>query len=93
MDDFVNAQRFVDPIAFLSPPWRELFQTDEERRHGFDAAVAEYEALGPAYRRHGYEVVVLPRASVAERVSFVLATLASDRRDSGASRSGVASSS
>jgi predicted ATPase len=29
--------------VFLTPPWPEIYQTDAERRHGMDAAIAEYE--------------------------------------------------
>jgi predicted ATPase len=28
--------------VFLAPPWSEIYVTDTERRHSFDAAVAEY---------------------------------------------------
>lgn len=31
--------------VFLTPPWPEIFVTDDDRRHGFDDAVAEYERL------------------------------------------------
>jgi len=60
------------PLAFLSAPWEALFETDAERRHTYADSVAEYEVLVPTYRRHGYEVVTLPQASVDERVAFVL---------------------
>lgn len=68
---------YASPV-FMSPPWRELFETDVERRHTFAEALAEYQALVPFYRRWGYEVVVLPRRSVNERVSFVLDALSPD---------------
>jgi predicted ATPase len=55
----------------MSPPWEALFQSDSERRHGFDEAVAEYEVLVPTYRRDGYEPIFLPEASVTERMAFV----------------------
>ena len=28
--------------VFLAPPWPEIYQTDPERRHGLDVALAEY---------------------------------------------------
>jgi predicted ATPase len=61
--------------VFLVPPWPELFAGDAERQHGFEAAVAEYGALCESYPRHGYDVVVVPRAGVAERADFVAAAL------------------
>jgi predicted ATPase len=62
--------------VFLTPPWPEIYGTDPERRHGLDAAMAEYERLLEAYPALGYEVVVLPKVSVVERAGFVLDTLA-----------------
>lgn len=70
----LQSRRYA-PRVFVSAPWEALFQTDEERRHSFDDAVAEYDGLVPTYRRHGYELVFLPQASVAERVAFVLASV------------------
>ena len=65
------ATRRYAPFVFISAPWQELFHPDAERRHGFDEAVAEYEALVPAYEALGYEIVFIPRAILAERVAFV----------------------
>jgi predicted ATPase len=64
------------PRAFMVPPWRELFAADPERRHGFEAAVAEYEALMLAYPAHGYATVVVPKAGVRARADFLEAALA-----------------
>ena len=75
----LRAKRYA-PLAFISPPWKDLFRTDAERQHTFGEAVAEYEALVPAYRRYGHEIVFIPQAPVAERVSFVLSTLSSRDR-------------
>lgn len=57
--------------VFLTPPWPEIYVTDPERQHGFEEAVAEYERLERAYPALGYEVVVLPKIGVSERVDFV----------------------
>ena len=61
--------------VFMTPPWAELFRADAERTHSYEASVAEYETLGPAYERLGHEVVVLPKVSVKERVDFILKEL------------------
>ncbi|OWJ68475.1 AAA family ATPase [Inquilinus limosus] len=62
--------------VFLTPPWPEIYGTDPERRHGLDAAMEEYERLLRDYPALGYEVVILPKTSVARRADFVLRTLA-----------------
>jgi predicted ATPase len=62
--------------VFLTPPWPEIYVIDPERRHGFDSALAEYARLLEAYSSLGYEVTVLPKVVVPERVQFVLEALA-----------------
>jgi predicted ATPase len=61
--------------ALLAPPWPELFGQDAERRHGWDAAVAEYDRLVRDLPRYGYAPRLLPRAPVAERADWVEAWL------------------
>src|ERR1700733_10375594 len=53
--------------VFLTPPWPEIYQTDSERRHDLDHAIAEYARLLDAYPSLGYEVFILPKVSVQER--------------------------
>lgn len=60
---------------FLTPPWPEIYSMEQERRHGFGAAVAEYSRLTEVYPSLGYEVFVLPKVGVEERADFVLTTL------------------
>lgn len=58
--------------VFLAPPWPEIYVQDAERRHGLDWAISEYCRLLEVYPSLGYEVSILPKASVAQRVDFVL---------------------
>jgi len=61
--------------VFLAPPWREIFSTDAERRHGIEAAQAEYTRLCIDYPALGYDLIILPKAIVTERADFVLDVL------------------
>ncbi|CAL8979426.1 hypothetical protein RHODGE_RHODGE_00982 [Rhodoplanes serenus] len=61
--------------VFVAPPWPEIYTRDAERRQDFDEAVRTCEAMTITYRRLGYTPIALPRASVAERLRFVLDTL------------------
>ncbi|MCJ2186519.1 AAA family ATPase [Novosphingobium beihaiensis] len=63
---------------FMAPPWPEIYETDDDRQHGLKEAIAEYERLLSAYDHLGYDICLLPKASVAERADFVLDTLARD---------------
>jgi predicted ATPase len=71
LTDLAPRYRYSSPV-FLAPPWPELFVSDAERRHDFASAVAEYDRLAAAYPALGYDVVTLPKVSVAERVVFIL---------------------
>lgn len=59
-------------IAFVAPPWPEIYRTDNERRATFEEATRIYEADVAAYWDHGYDLVELPRSDVVTRVDFVL---------------------
>src|SRR3546814_8198114 len=61
--------------ACSSPPWREIFAADAERKQDFAEAQATYQAMVAVYSGLGYELVTLPLASVAERVRFVRAAI------------------
>ncbi len=62
--------------VFLAPPWPEIYKNDGERRHGLDAAMAEYSRLRESYSLLGYEVLILPKVGVAERADIVLDVIA-----------------
>jgi len=62
----------VNASIFVAPPWEAIYRNDVERKQDFAEAVATYEAVVAGYREAGYDLVELPRASVSERVAFVL---------------------
>jgi len=66
-----------DTTVFSVPPWRDIFVNDAERRHSFDAAVEEYEALLVSYPAKGYTVLNIPKLPVDERASWVLSKVGS----------------
>ena len=57
---------------FLAPPWREIFHPDVERKQDFSEAERTYQALVATYNELSYELIELPRASVDERLRFIL---------------------
>ncbi|MCZ6643915.1 MAG: AAA family ATPase [Gammaproteobacteria bacterium] len=65
----VKRYRYAKRV-FFAPPWEALFVNDEERRHSFAAAQAEYESLIRGYQSYDYEIVVIPKTSVSERADF-----------------------
>lgn len=59
-------------VAFIVPPWREIYVGDTERDQTWEEAVASYEACAVAYEVCGYSLLELPRTDVAARAAFVL---------------------
>ncbi|MGA6113274.1 AAA family ATPase [Agrobacterium tumefaciens] len=74
IDTLKNTHRY-NPLVFLTPPWPEIYQGDDERRHDFDAAVEEYDRLVRDYETLGYDSVVLPKSGIEERADFILARI------------------
>jgi predicted ATPase len=61
--------------VFIAPPWPEIFAGDAERRQDFAEARRTYEAMVTVYAGYGYELVELPRISVAARMHFMVERL------------------
>lgn len=61
--------------VFVTPPWDEIYQTDEERREDFETMSQIHELLVSSYKEFGYEVVEVPKFSPQERVNFILGHL------------------
>jgi len=69
--ELLQANRYHKRV-FLTAPWPEIYVPDLERRHGFDAAVAEYDRLVSLLPTLGYEIVMLPKVPVRDRADFLL---------------------
>lgn len=74
IDRLAASHRFHRRV-FLAPPWPEIHVRDDQRRHGLDEAVAEYQRLLTVYPALGYTVVPLPKVGVDRRADFVLSAL------------------
>jgi predicted ATPase len=61
-----------NPKVFITPPWEEIYVNDDERDQSFEEAVRLYQACFDWYQANGYEVVVIPKTSVGNRVEFIL---------------------
>lgn len=71
-----------DKLVFLAPPWPEIYVNDAERQHDLQEAMTEYDALCQSYPAKGYELVVLPKTSIAARADWLLDKVLPDRRKS-----------
>jgi predicted ATPase len=58
--------------VFVFPPWREIYQTDGERRQDWSEMEAVFDKILRTLDELGYEPVVVPTGDVAMRAAFVL---------------------
>jgi predicted ATPase len=66
------ATRRYNARVFVFPPWREIYETDAERKQDWDEAEATFGKILRVFSELGYETVVVPKADVATRAAFVL---------------------
>ncbi len=70
--DSVKEKFRYQNLVFITPPWKEIYANDSERKQDFDEAVRTYNAVAKVYRDLGYNLVEVPKVSVKERVAFIL---------------------
>lgn len=67
----VRTRRY-NACVFIFPPWREIYETDAERRQDWQEAERTFEIIRQRLPTLGYEPVMVPKGSVADRAAFVL---------------------
>ena len=61
--------------VFVLPPWKAIYANDAERDHTFEHAESINSTVQEWYRRCRYQLIEVPRVSVAERCRYVLQEL------------------
>jgi predicted ATPase len=59
-------------VVFLAPPWKEIYETDGERKQDFAESERTFEQITEVYRECGYELLPLPRMTPVARARFIL---------------------
>ncbi len=62
-------------LGFLALAWKEIYETDDERKQGFDEAERTCEVVSQVYRDCGYQLLELPKLPSKDRADFVLSRL------------------
>jgi predicted ATPase len=70
----LNNNRYNNKV-FIAPPWVEIYQNDEERDQSYQNSIIVYERLYDWYRRNSYELIIIPKVAVGQRVDFILAQI------------------
>jgi predicted ATPase len=63
--------------VFVLPPWQAIYVNDTERDHTFEHAEWVHSITQEWYRRCRYQLIEVPRVSIAERCAYVLQALSS----------------
>ncbi|UOB17836.1 AAA family ATPase [Abyssalbus ytuae] len=58
-------------VAFILPPWKDIYISDEERLENFEQAVEIYSYLKNTYERFGYKLIEVPVGQVNFRADFI----------------------
>ena len=67
----LDTNRFNSTI-FITPPWEDIYTSDQERDQTFKEAIETYRKLSDWYRSMGYAPKLLPKSSVDARADFIL---------------------
>ena len=59
--------------VFITPPWKEIYRNDSERDQTFEQSIAVYRQVCDWYTKNEYEIVVIPKDTIENRVGFILA--------------------
>jgi len=58
--------------VFITPPWREIFITDNERKETYQQLLDVHEIMLNSYREYGYELIEIPKMSIKKRTQFII---------------------
>ena len=62
--------------VFIAPPWQEIYSNDSERDQSFEQSIEVYRRLKNWYEEHDYDIVILPKDTIQNRIKFILAQVA-----------------
>lgn len=60
---------------FVLPPWKDIYEQDNERYESFDQAERIHDFLYDGYEKYGYEVYDVPVGPIPQRTQFILEKL------------------
>ncbi|TMM57548.1 ATP-binding protein [Maribacter algarum] len=59
-------------VIFLMPPWKEIHVVDNERFESYEESLRIHECLEKSYSSFGYDVQIVPKDTILNRVDFIL---------------------
>lgn len=71
LDSAVRKYRYNKKV-FILPPWKEIYENDDERKQSFEEAVLTFKVMAETYEQLDYELIEVPKIEVKCRASFIL---------------------
>ncbi len=70
----IEQHRYHEKV-FITPPWKEIYHNDTERKESFEQAMKIHYHLEKIYLKHGYLLLEIPLLEKEERVEFILKSI------------------
>lgn len=71
MKSYVENHRYNNDV-FILPPWKDIFETDAQRKQEWNEAVFTYNKVIQTYRGYQYNLIEVPKTSVEKRADFIM---------------------
>ncbi|PAM94375.1 ATPase [Flavobacterium sp. IR1] len=65
-------QHSYNKNVFILPPWKEIYQTDKERKQNWEEAEFTFDIMKETYLEYDYNIIEVPKINIAERVKFII---------------------
>ncbi|RZK39831.1 MAG: ATPase [Pedobacter sp.] len=70
--DALGKNYLYNKRVFILPPWKEIYQTDNERKQTWEEAQLTFIKMKEAYLNYGYKLIEVPQETVQNRVKFIM---------------------
>ncbi|MDO9261385.1 MAG: ATP-binding protein [Flavobacteriaceae bacterium] len=67
-----KSMKYRYETIFITPPWQEIYITDNERYENFEQSLAIFNHLKKTYEKLGYHLIEVPVGSIEFRTDFIL---------------------
>ncbi|QNL52656.1 AAA family ATPase [Olivibacter sp. SDN3] len=58
--------------VFIFPPWKTIYQNDQERKQDYLTAVDTYLTMKEIYDKAGYKLIEVPKRDITTRTAFIM---------------------
>lgn len=77
--DSLGKNLLYNKKVFILPPWKEIYQTDSERKQTWEEAIFTFTKMKETYLKYDYKLIEVPQDTIQNRVNFILNNINSNR--------------